>query len=72
MSSFNGSAVKLNPADNGSLCAKVTLRETVTITEGHEMRIQGKINKHSGMRGLSIIESENSGQCRCSDGQSRR
>ena len=57
---FEGSAVKCNPADNGSLCAKVTLRETVTIPAGHEMLIPGKISKHPGLRGLSIIESENS------------
>ena len=39
-----------------TFCAKVTLRENVTIPPGHEMLIPGKINMTPGVEGLGIVE----------------
>ena len=39
-----------------TFCAKVTLRQNITIPPGHEMLIPGKINRTPGIEGLGILE----------------
>jgi hypothetical protein len=55
---FEEEVVQCNVRSSGkrTFCAKVTLRQTVTIPAGHEMLIPGKINKTPEIQGLGIVE----------------